>query len=141
MLMDGGSDQSKRKTTHYLHAFVGDVLSLLSAHFSGQTTLNDLRIGNYIGLISQYEGRPTDNKEISEALKIPRSTVSRIVTAFIEKKWVAEHPHPEDGRKKQLFIVPGHPLADNFENEFRLLLHDLLDHLDSRNIELSDSVD
>lgn len=124
----------ERETTHYLKTFVSEFLGLLSHHFKGQTTLNDLRIGNYIGLKSQYGGEPTNNKEISAVLGIPRSTVTRIVTDFIEQGWVAERPHPEDGRRKQLFIVPGHELGDSFEKEFRALLNELLELYESREI-------
>jgi len=136
--MTNDLDKRELETTHFLHAFVGEILHLLSLHFKGQTTINDLRIGNYIGLMSLYETEPTSNKDISDALSIPRSTVSRIVTDFIEQKWVVEKPHPEDGRRKQLFIVPGHPLADNFERDFRALINDLLIRFESEKIVLVD---
>lgn len=136
--MASGLDKRELETTHFLHAFIGEILRLLSLHFEGQTTINDLRIGNYIGLMSLYEGEPTSNKQISDALGIPRSTVTRIVTDFIEQKWVVEKPHPEDGRKKQLFIVPGHPLADNFESDCRAVINDLLIRFESEKIVLVD---
>ena len=132
--MKSGLSKLELKSTHYLKAFVGDVLHLLSLHFNGETTLNHLQIGNYIGLISLYEGKPTSNKSIADALGIPRSSVSRIVADFIKKGWVIEQSHPEDGRKKQLLIAPGHPLADNFEKQFRHLLNDLLQHFVSGRI-------
>ncbi len=131
-------DKIELDTTHFLHAFIGDFLRLLSLHFKGQTTLNHLRIGSYIGLMSLYENKPTNNKKISEALDIPRSTVSRIVTDFVREKWVIERPHPDDGRRKQLLIVPGHPLADNFEKDFRSLLNDVLKRYESKKIVLVD---
>jgi DNA-binding MarR family transcriptional regulator len=132
--MDDSLNKKELETTHYLHACIGDILSLLSLHFKGHTTLNDLRIGNFIGLMSHYDTEPTSNKRISAKLGIPRSTVSRIVTDFIEQKWVTEHPHPEDGRKKQLSIATGHPLADNFEKDFRVIINDLLERFESNKI-------
>jgi len=120
------SNKAEKKSAYYLKVFVGDVLSLLSQHFKGETTLNHLQIGNYIGLVSQFEDRPTSNKDIAETLGISRSTVSRIVADFIQKGWVIERRHLEDGRKKQLLIAPGHPLSENFEKDFRDVFDDLL---------------
>jgi DNA-binding MarR family transcriptional regulator len=117
-------------TTRYLHEFMGEVMRLLSAHFEGQTTLNDLRIGNYIGLLSQHQSKATSNKNIAEALDIPPSTVSRIVKGFVEANWVTEYPHPEDGRKKLLHITPDHARADGFEKSFRIILNELLKQYD-----------
>ena len=97
------------KSTQEVKSFIGDILQLLSLHFDGATTINSLRIGHYIGLMSQYKGRPTNNKDISDTLGIPRSSVSRIVTDCIEKGWVIEQMHEEDGRKKDLFIAPRAP--------------------------------
>ena len=117
-------------TTYYLHEFMGEVLRLLSLHFKGQTTLNHLRIGSYIGFLTFYKSNLTSNKDIADALDIPRSTVSRIVKDFIDEKWVMESPHPEDGRKKLLSIVPGHADEDRFERSFRAILNDLLQDYD-----------
>jgi len=129
----------ERRSTHQLKAFIGEILHLLSLHFKGETTLNHLQIGNYIGLISLYEGRPTSNKDIAEKLGISRSTVSRIVADFMEKGWVIERPHPDDGRKKQLLIAPGHPLADNFEKDFRAVFNRILRDFESGKIVQVDS--
>lgn len=122
------------RSTHQLKVFIGEILHLLALHFKGETTLNHLQIGNYIGLISLYEGRPTSNKDIAEKLGMSRSTASRIVADFIDKGWVIERSHPEDGRKKQLLIAPGHPLADNFEKDFRNIFNKILKDFESGKI-------
>ena len=122
------------KSAQYLKSYIGEILQLLSLHFEGGTTINQLRVGHYIGLMSQYKGKPTSNKNIADALGIPRSTVSRIVTDCIEKGWVIERAHAEDGRKKELLIVPGHPDGDNFEKDFRRLLNEAVQLFDSGKI-------
>ena len=126
------------KSTQQVKSFIGDILQLLSLHFDGATTINNLRIGHYIGLMSQYKGKPTSNMDIADALDIPRSTVSRIVTDCIDKKWVMEQSHAEDGRKRELVIVPGHPDGDNFEKDFRRLLNELIQLFESGEIVLVD---
>jgi DNA-binding MarR family transcriptional regulator len=122
------------KSAQYLKSYIGEILQLLSLHFEGGATINQLRVGHYIGLMSQYKGKPTSNKNIADALGIPRSTVSRIVTDCIEKGWVIERAHAEDGRKKELLIVPGHPDGDNFEKDFRRLLNEAVQLFDSGKI-------
>jgi len=115
------------RSTHELYRFKKDFVDLLADHFGGHTTLNHLRVGNYIGLRSQYESRPTSNSEISQSLGISRATVSRIVSDFIQCGWVRETPHPDDGRKRLLVITPDHQFADRFERALRLRVNELMD--------------
>jgi DNA-binding MarR family transcriptional regulator len=93
-------------------------------------------IGNWFGvklagpgtlrLRSQYAGQPTSNAEIAKELKLSRPTVSRIVDDFVRWGWVVERVHPDDGRKRQLVIAPGHRREDEFEKFFRVILNDLI---------------
>ena len=136
--MNDNLSKQELRSTHNLKILIGDILHLLSEHFNGDTTLNLLEIGNYIGLMSQYEDQPTSNKDIAEALGIPRSTVSRIVADLISRGWVAQVPHPEDGRRK-LFVIPhDHPLADDFEKNFRDLTNNLFKRYESRQMIIVD---
>jgi DNA-binding MarR family transcriptional regulator len=131
-------DSKELATTYYLHGLSGEILQLLAQHFQGQTTLNHLRVGSYIGYLTFYRSKGTSNKEISEELNIPPSTVSRIVNDFIDEKWVVERPHPEDGRKKLLYITPDHKQADGFERGFRALINELLRRYDAGEIAQGD---
>ena len=126
------------QTAQEIHAFIGLSLGVLAKHFGGETTLNHLRIGSYIGLKSMYQGTTTSNKDISETLGISRPTVSRIVHEFIERKWVRERPHPEDGRRRMLEIVPGHLASDRFERDFRRILNKMLKHYEQKKIVILD---
>lgn len=105
---------------------MGEVLRLLSEHFRGDATINHLRIGNYLGIKCLFEGRPTTNKEVSTALGLPPSTVSRVITDFMQHGYVVETPHPDDGRVRLIQITPGHSLALGFETELRALINNLL---------------
>ena len=131
-------DSAESATTRYLHQFVGQLLTMLGADFGGDTTINHLRIGNFIGLKSQHMGEATSNAEIAEALGISRPTVSRIVADFLASGWICDEPHPSDGRKRLLTINPDHPLADHFEKRFRGLLNPLLDRYDAGELVIVD---
>jgi DNA-binding MarR family transcriptional regulator len=106
--------------------FTADVLSLLSRHFGGDTTLNHLRIGNYIGIQTLFYGRPTTNKEIANATGISPSTVSRTVTEFIAHGYVREQSHEDDGRIHLVTIIDNHPHAERFETALHKRVTDLL---------------
>ena len=48
--------------------FVGEILRLLADNFKAETTLNQLRIGHFISLRSEYHYWATSNSEISREL-------------------------------------------------------------------------
>lgn len=126
--MNDGQEAVHTLTPRQVQDFMTRVLGLMAQRFRGDATLNHLRIGNYIGLRDLFDGAATTNKEISEALGIPTSTVSRIVTELMKRGYVAETLHADDHRIRLLRIVPGHPLAQGFETELRTLLGELLRH-------------
>ena len=120
---------------HEVQELMYQVLGLLASNFSGETTINSLRIGNYIGLKSIYRLEPTNNKDISRSLKIAPSTVTRIVTHLIDRGYVIESSHPDDGRIKLIAIVDAHPLQTGFESELRKVVRDFLLSYDSSRTE------
>jgi len=127
------------QSTLELKSLLGDILESLSEHFSGDITVNQLRIGHYIGLKSLYLKEPTNNKDISDQLGIPRSTVSRIVGDYLEKGWVVKQKDTDDGRKYILAIPTQHPLSDHFEKEFRRRINELLLQYKKRKVTVVDT--
>ncbi|MCK6372088.1 MAG: MarR family transcriptional regulator [Gammaproteobacteria bacterium] len=101
---------------------MGDILEAMSRIFGGDATLNQLRIGNYVGIRSELQGCETSNSEIAEALDIPRSTVSRIITNFIEAGMLVEETNQADGRRRILRIAASHPHKNEFEENLRSIL-------------------
>ena len=125
-MTDKSNQDSEFPSYHEVQELMNQVLSLLSNHFSGESTLNSLRIGNYIGLKSIYRLEPTNNKDISRSLNIAPSTVTRIVTNLIDRGYVVESTHPDDGRIRLIAIIEDHPLQHGFEAELRALVHEFL---------------
>ena len=107
---------------HDIQELMVAIFGLLSGHFGGDATINQLRIGSYIGLKGLFEKEPTYNKEISQALNIPPSTVTRVVSELIAQGYVAEQVHLEDGRINLLTIDDDHPRAQGFESEILVLV-------------------
>jgi len=100
-----------------------EIFSLLAEQFDGDTTLNSLRIGNYIGLKSIYYSNPTNNTDIARTLNISPSTVSRLVNNLVSMGYVAEAAHPSDGRVRLISISPDHPEQQGFENGVKQVLN------------------
>jgi len=109
------------------HEIFGEMLRLLADGFAGETTINQLRVGHFISLRSEYHFCETSNAEISKELNIPRSTVSRIVTDLIEAKVVIERPDPDDGRCRLLRISEDHPDKGKFEMKRSMLIESLFE--------------
>ena len=134
MLKSKNLTEKERQSALEHKILIGLILRLLAERFGGETTVNQMRIGHYVGLKSLYEKEPTNNTDISRSLKIPRSTVSRIITDCIAKGWVREQSDPEDGRKKMLVVPTDHPEADGFETDFRKALAEFLERYDAGEI-------
>ena len=130
-MTDKNDQRPEFPSYHEVQELMNQVLGLLAKNFSGETTINSLRIGNYIGLKSIYRLEPTNNKDISRALKISPSTVTRIVTNLIDRGYAVESSHPDDGRIKLIAIVDAHPLQTAFESELRGVVHDFLQLYDA----------
>lgn len=102
-------------TAEQLQQLMADILRLLADNFDASTTINHLRVGNFISLTTEYTDRSTTNKEISEALAIPRCTVTRIVADLITSGYVTEKRDPDDGRIRRIAVVREHPRANAFK--------------------------
>jgi hypothetical protein len=113
-------------SAHDIQELMVAIFGMLSDHFGGDATINQLRIGSYIGLKALFEDKYTYNRDISLTLGIPPSTVTRIVTELIAQGYVTEEDHPEDGRVRLISMMGDHPLSLNFESELRELVKKLI---------------
>ena len=90
------------------------LLSATAESLPGDTTLNQLRIMHVVHYMTAG-GEPTSVSEIADALDMPRSGVSRVITELVSYGWVKEEPHPEDGRRRLLVAN-----SEKNENAFRI---------------------
>jgi len=119
---------------HDIQGLMVAIFEMLSDHFGGDATINQLRIGSYIGLKTLFENKQTSNKDIALTLGIPPSTVTRIVTELIGKGYLKEEDHPEDGRVRLLSMTGDHPLSQHFESELLELVKELIGAYQSKAI-------
>ncbi len=77
----------------------------MSTKYGGDTTINELRVINQV-YACHSEERTTGVMELSRKLDIPKSTVSRAVFSLLVRGWLAEEPHEEDGRRREVTLGP-----------------------------------
>ena len=109
-------EQLRLGTTRYLFR----MLEQLNKIWAGDTTLNQARVMQYVGMRWQ-EGAPTGVSETARALGIPVTTVSRTVADMLERKVVREESHPDDARRKTLIVT------DEFADQRREMIGLLLE--------------
>jgi DNA-binding MarR family transcriptional regulator len=111
------------QATAFPHEYVKAYLELIAGHFPGETTLNQLRILQYIGMrCSQGKGH-TSHKEICEALGLTPSMVTRAVAAFMDAGVLREETDPADGRRRFVSLNPNRPGNGNLNAQVVTLAH------------------
>jgi len=80
--------------------FVYRSLNVVAEFHSGETTLNQIRVAQYINWQSACLGHSTTHQDICAALDMSASTVTRAIGKFIDLGWVLEKTDPDDGRKR-----------------------------------------
>ncbi|MCU7871755.1 MAG: MarR family winged helix-turn-helix transcriptional regulator [Candidatus Thiodiazotropha sp. (ex Lucinoma borealis)] len=97
-----------------------ELTRLFSEKYGGQTTVNQLRVIHSV-LTCLFRNGPDHRcttKWIHDDTGIPLSTISRAVAGLVENGWLAEVPHPEDGRSR---IVGLGPKSDRTPADIRFL--------------------
>ena len=97
-----------QQTDKFPHDFVQTYLGLIAQYIPGETTLNQLRILQYIALRSAGEEGHPNNTEICKALGMSATTVTRAISSFIEAGVISEEEDPQDGRKRFITINDGY---------------------------------
>ncbi len=93
-----------QQTDKFPHDFVQAYLGLVSHYIPGETTLNQIRILQYIALRSAGEEGHPCNTEICKTLGMSAATVTRAISSFIEAGIISEEDDPKDGRRRFIII-------------------------------------
>ena len=87
-----------------------EFLTTLARHVSGDVTLNQIRVLQFINLCSRYRGEATSNVKLCSELDLPSATVSRAIVKFIEAGIISDKVDPDDGRGRLVVgtgVMPG----------------------------------
>lgn len=91
------------------HEFVNAYLGLVAEYLPGETTLNQIRILQYIGWQSALIEGQTFHSDICQALGMSASTVTRAIGSFIEVGILTEKVDPNDGRRRCVMMSTNYP--------------------------------
>lgn len=86
-------------------AYNSAYLAMLHRKFGGESTINELRVMNAV-FCAAIAGHDIGVTQVSRALTIPKSTVSRAVLKLRRAGWISEVPSPNDGRRRLLCVTP-----------------------------------
>jgi hypothetical protein len=100
--------------------FAARLFNRMAEKYGGGTTLNELTLLNY-GFVCHARGIDICVTQASTDLKMPKSTVSRILTGMRSKGFLSEEVHPSD-RRRRVF-----KLADAYLNHGDTDIKKLLD--------------
>jgi len=92
---DAGSEELRGN----LIRFASLLFNRMSDKYGGATTLNELKMSNY-AFVCHASGIIMSVTRASKELKIPISTMSRIMTSMRAKGFLTEEEHPTDRRRR-----------------------------------------
>lgn len=84
--------------------FTMEYFKILSDYLPGKTTLNQIRVIQFIGLGCLDDGPGTTHSEICESLELNPTTVTRATGRFIQAGLIRHEIAPEDGRQRFLMM-------------------------------------
>ena len=103
-------------------SFARDFYDLLADFLPGDTTLNELRVLTAVAEVAVQE-RGTSVTEISANCGIAKTTVSRLISHWIEQGTIEERHHPSEGRRRILsFSDEAHRLNHDWAQRVEQLL-------------------
>lgn len=104
------------------HEFSMEYFRLLAEVLPGATTLNQIRVAQFIGLCTARQETPPCHKEIAAALELPPATVSRAVSVFLDAGIISAIDDPNDGRKRYLLMNSDYPGSGTLDSQVKALL-------------------
>lgn len=91
--------------TATMAAYNAEYLAMLHRKFGGESTVNELRVMNCV-FCAEVAGQDVGVSQVSRALGIPKSTVSRAALKLRQAGWIREVASPNDGRRRLLRLTP-----------------------------------
>lgn len=99
-------------------------LSTVANYLPGATTLNQMRIVQFVAFMDGDINRPVCATEISRTLGIPLTTVSRTVASLVERKELKEKRSETDDRVSYVLLREGNPIREPLNADIMDLMHE-----------------
>jgi DNA-binding MarR family transcriptional regulator len=127
------SNSALRQDAEALHAAVSDLVRIYQFRDRDKICCYDVSVTQCYALEVLAERGPSRSHALAEALRLDKSTTTRVVDALVRKGYVERLPDPEDARAVSLRITrEGRKLYEKINGELIEQQLDLLRDLDPR---------
>ncbi len=125
------SDQSLQRDAEALHAAVSDLVRIYQFRDRDKICCYDISVTQCYALEALVEHGPSRSQVLAEALRLDKSTTTRVVDALVRKNYVERLPDPEDARALSLRVTSeGRKLYEQINSELIAQQIDLIRDLD-----------
>jgi len=111
----------KHPSAKHQQLFSMEYFTLLADYVPGDTTLNQLRILEYISLSCLDDRSGTTHTEICQALDMNKTTVTRTIARFVAAGVISQESSPADGRQRLVTMSPTYFRKGTLDEKVRLL--------------------
>jgi MarR family 2-MHQ and catechol resistance regulon transcriptional repressor len=127
------TNSALRQDAEALHAAVSDLVRIYQFRDRDKICCYDVSVTQCYALEVLAERGPSRSQALAEALRLDKSTTTRVVDALVRKGYVERLPDPEDARAVSLRITrEGRKLYEKINGELIEQQFDLLRDLDPR---------
>lgn len=127
------SNSALRQDAEALHAAVSNLVRIYQFRDRDKICCYDVSVTQCYALEVLAERGPSRSQALAEALRLDKSTTTRVVDALVRKGYVERLPDPEDARAVSLRITrAGRKLYEKINGELIEQQLDLLRDLDPR---------
>jgi MarR family 2-MHQ and catechol resistance regulon transcriptional repressor len=127
------TNSALRQDAEALHAAVSDLVRIYQFRDRDKICCYDVSVTQCYALEVLAERGPSRSQALAEALRLDKSTTTRVVDALVRKGYVERLPDPEDARAVSLRITrEGRKLYEKINGELIEQQLDLLRDLDPR---------
>ena len=125
------SNPGLQKDAEALHAAVSDLVRIYQFRDRDKICCYDISVTQCYALEVLVERGPSRSLALAEALRLDKSTTTRVVDALVRKGYVERLPDPEDARAVSLLVTPeGRKLYERINSELIAQQIDLIRDLD-----------
>lgn len=112
------ADESLRRDARALHAAVSDLVRLYQFRDRDKICCHDISVTQCHALEALVERGPSRSQVLATALRLDKSTTTRVVDALVRKGYVERRPDPEDARAVSLCVTrEGRALYERINDE------------------------
>lgn len=111
-------DENLRRDARALHAAVSELVRLYQFRDRDRICCHDISVTQCHALEALVERGPSRSQALADALRLDKSTTTRVIDALVRKGYVERRPDPDDARAVSLRVTgEGRALYERINDE------------------------